>query len=760
MPQNRENLFRRLRIAVVPVALFAAMLYSIEPTHDFFIESALERHYQDFQVFRKVSHTLNSQKLSESTLKDALTSLEQLKKRDFVLSADCDVLIGEAQYRLGKPAAAEKLLLGVIQSDGETAVRTDALMRLAYNYDKQGHPAKSLALLEKHPDLYQLYRRSEACFYLYSLYSRAGRPLDAARVLLKVDALDTEDKRNGYRQALKDSFSRYSAQEMEAALQIMTRMNSYITFAELSLRYIKAWNPGLEKVENLASVLVNRGGEDALRIFLLGIRENTNYSQTRQEIEDYLMGMYNPIRSKNGVVRGSYYNRQLRSQNRRANYNAPAAYAAMTNYLSGDVDSDYVKKNLQLAVRSLIAHKKYDLITNVLGLSYGRLGLSSPDTGISEDISFWYGYSLFRLGSYSEAMVHFETAVIMMPDSYFGVMSRDYIESCIASGRVSNGSRQLQSGSYTAMIKDRYDRAPDINRRLSAARLLYGITSGPERDGWSQKVVELSRKLYSTDIFDFDNLVLFRLRTSRDYLKFIIYSRYGLETKARMILSSIGVHDPYIQNILIVRELVKVRDFSKSRDVFLALEQNDFIRRNLSFLPFDLQRVLYPMPYETEIELAMSRIEKPAMDKYMVYAIIRGESFYIPTARSRAGARGLMQLMPGTARLIARGLLGQREVNLYNPYNNVILGTSYLSSGINSLGMLCGVASYNGGENVINRTKRRFKPANDVELVEILPYTETRDYVRKIMSYYRIYRSIYSSPERSTASAPLYKNRV
>ncbi len=58
---------------------------------------------------------------------------------------------------------------------------------------------------------------------------------------------------------------------------------------------------------------------------------------------------------------------------------------------------------------------------------------------------------------------------------------------------------------------------------------------------------------------------------------------------------------------------------------------------------------------------------------------------------------------------------------------------------------LCVFASYNGGIGIIRKTDRRFSPPNELELLEIIPYAETRDYLKKILSYYARYKNLYDT---------------
>jgi len=108
----------------------------------------------------------------------------------------------------------------------------------------------------------------------------------------------------------------------------------------------------------------------------------------------------------------------------------------------------------------------------------------------------------------------------------------------------------------------------------------------------------------------------------------------------------------------------------------------------------------------------------------LVHAVVTAESAYDPDALSSAGAVGLMQLMPATARRFG-------VTNRNNPQDNVTGGTRYLRVLIDLFGndLRLALAAYNAGENAVIRHGRK-----------VPPYPETQRYVRKVLDYYRKYR--------------------
>jgi soluble lytic murein transglycosylase len=143
------------------------------------------------------------------------------------------------------------------------------------------------------------------------------------------------------------------------------------------------------------------------------------------------------------------------------------------------------------------------------------------------------------------------------------------------------------------------------------------------------------------------------------------------------------------------------------------------------------------------------QIGKP-VERALVFGLSRQESEFDPTAGSGAGARGLMQLMPGTAKLIAR----QYKVSFAadkltsDPSYNVKLGAAHLGDLIDEFGgsYVLTLAAYNAGprrakEWVDTYGDPRSGKVDPIDWVEMIPFTETRNYVQKVMQNVQVYRA-------------------
>ena len=148
----------------------------------------------------------------------------------------------------------------------------------------------------------------------------------------------------------------------------------------------------------------------------------------------------------------------------------------------------------------------------------------------------------------------------------------------------------------------------------------------------------------------------------------------------------------------------------------------------------------YPTPFGAEIEAAA---RDNGLDPALVYGLVRQESRFVSNIVSTAGAVGLMQLMPPTARWVARQTGGEdRAARLDNPSLNVRLGAYYLRYVLAKLDGLpvLGAAAYNAGPGRA-QVWRGAVPLEGAIYAETIPFNETRDYVKKVLTNAMFYQA-------------------
>ena len=166
--------------------------------------------------------------------------------------------------------------------------------------------------------------------------------------------------------------------------------------------------------------------------------------------------------------------------------------------------------------------------------------------------------------------------------------------------------------------------------------------------------------------------------------------------------------------------------------------------------------IAYPTPWRDEVEASAAREE---ISPWLIYAIMRQESGFRPDAISRTQARGLLQLMEGTAgdmaRRTGRGSVSNRE--LFDPAINIELGAAYLGylSGLFDEHMAVAIPSYNAGQGNVNRWLRS-RGDQSIDLwVENIPFTEARRYAKSVTIRVWAYTWLYGGGAGRLVELPL-----
>ncbi|MGH9947341.1 MAG: transglycosylase SLT domain-containing protein [Pyrinomonadaceae bacterium] len=153
----------------------------------------------------------------------------------------------------------------------------------------------------------------------------------------------------------------------------------------------------------------------------------------------------------------------------------------------------------------------------------------------------------------------------------------------------------------------------------------------------------------------------------------------------------------------------------------------------------------FPVPFR---ETLLREAGKRKIDPRFLLAIMKQESVFKPTAKSPAGARGLLQLVYDTAIKYkdAAGYPDLQPDDLYNPNINIAIGSEYVAALLAEFGGLneAIAASYNAGEDNAARWLARTKPRDPGIFTAEVGFAETKNYVQKVMNNYRLYRSLYT----------------
>jgi len=153
----------------------------------------------------------------------------------------------------------------------------------------------------------------------------------------------------------------------------------------------------------------------------------------------------------------------------------------------------------------------------------------------------------------------------------------------------------------------------------------------------------------------------------------------------------------------------------------------------------------FPLAFADIVDDVSKRMgKKTALDPYLIFAVARQESHFSHDAKSRAGALGLMQLLPSTARATAHraGVRYRRSWDLLSPSTNIALGSFYLNTLLDRFdnNRFLAAAAYNAGPTRVASWLKETKNQLPYDVwIETIPYSETRSYVQNVLAYTVIY---------------------
>jgi soluble lytic murein transglycosylase len=185
----------------------------------------------------------------------------------------------------------------------------------------------------------------------------------------------------------------------------------------------------------------------------------------------------------------------------------------------------------------------------------------------------------------------------------------------------------------------------------------------------------------------------------------------------------------------------------------------NFDSRKISDVPVNVWKTLYPLPYEASLRREAARNN---FDPMIAAGLIRQESTFQADAVSHANAIGLMQVLPKTGKLLAKQLrVRYVKTKLFDPEYNLELGMLYVAELQRATGAPeYALAAFNAGEDRIAAWRAERNYEEIPELVESIPFTETRDYVQIVLRNAEVYRMIYgpgttpASTAATTAETP------
>jgi soluble lytic murein transglycosylase-like protein len=367
------------------------------------------------------------------------------------------------------------------------------------------------------------------------------------------------------------------------------------------------------------------------------------------------------------------------------------------------------------ALRALYAHLVDERLFDQAVAAVRKLRALDPKDTVGASFLWSRGWQDFSRADYSGAIATWSELTALYPDDSSGRRARYWIaRSCEAQGR-HDRARQLYSELAAADTSDFY-------RRYARARLARLRAAPPAAEA-----------AHPAEPWPYDPALV----------RAQLLSDFGLDELAQAELDLVRDR-AQPRAVAAVQGLVFARRGERRKSVMAIHEAFPALGGPLqAAVPEEALKLYYPLDFEQPIRASAAANGLPPA---LVFGVIRQESAFDANAQSRAGASGLMQLMPGTARELARGLgLSWSRQQLSDPSWNVQVGTSYLRQVMAMFGgnLELALAGYNGGPYRIKRLWREAGGSDLDRFLEGLSIEESKIYVKRILVLSDSYRRLY-----------------
>lgn len=336
--------------------------------------------------------------------------------------------------------------------------------------------------------------------------------------------------------------------------------------------------------------------------------------------------------------------------------------------------------------------------------------LKKPKEISDPRLRFWIAYSLEETGKKAEAIELYENIIERNPLSYYGIMSSKKVLALKPDSKVARFYVERSARSPALDVK-KVEIDQDHISSLVRLRAWAKIDN--------QRMMELELKRLNRH-----SMPLYVVKHPTDKQAFVKSELHLLN--GRIIQES--------QNYL-----------ATFRYLYGVLDKGEVVFNR------ELLEVLYPSPYLADLRKVL---KNDNLDPLIVLSLIRQESVFNPLARSPVGARGLMQIMPTTAKRLKRSV---REKHLADPGVNMELGTKYIKNLLKRYdgNLVYVLGAYNAGEARVERWKNLYFDTDETILknIEAIPFLETRNYVKLIFRNIFFYKILLDAEKTQLADA-------
>jgi soluble lytic murein transglycosylase-like protein len=369
--------------------------------------------------------------------------------------------------------------------------------------------------------------------------------------------------------------------------------------------------------------------------------------------------------------------------------------------------------------RSFYQERRYEEARQM----FERAAQTYPDTKEGREASNFAASALLRMGRGTEAAARY----IQYLDKYPNGERVDTAHLNIVDGYRESGRAQ-DAIAWIDRTRQRFAGTP-TEVSANFARLRLDIALGDWNHATQTADELLSKPIPSAANTSADEIL---------YLKAHALERAGRTQDAIRFFSTIPDNPDSYYGGLATNRLAAINDATARQR---ASERADAVRASI-----ERQAAAYPAAFRFQV---LSESKKRALDPRLVLAIMRQESQFKPNAKSPSAARGLLQLTIDAAQKYAprAGLKQVSDDSLYQPGTNIAVGTEYIAELSRMFAGLAEAvaASYNGGEDNVARWLGRTNQSDAGIFTAEVGFTESKNYVFKVMSNYRAYRQLYDT---------------
>lgn len=320
---------------------------------------------------------------------------------------------------------------------------------------------------------------------------------------------------------------------------------------------------------------------------------------------------------------------------------------------------------------------------------------------LPEKIRFWISYSFKKNNESTKAFEYYQKLIDSSPLSFYSILAQ----------------REMK-----------FQKLPKNTERRNQEISFHSKTLSIEKILENPKLKSLVTRI-----------LIWSKVSNQTFLKKDINQLLSLKSEVFIKADLTGV-DP----VIIKRELIYflAQNFNKNNQFLYTFKliQNSISNKIIGLNSYSL-KFLFPFQYISKIK----KIDE-SIDPLIILSLIRQESAFNPRAKSVVGARGLMQLMPATARMFKRSVSISQ---LKTPQINLNIGMKHLKNLVTKYegNLVFALAAYNAGESRLNRwIEKAFTSENPLIVIESIPFKETRNYVKLIyrnIFFYKILTNSY-----------------